>query len=116
MLGRFERLGPWLFCLFLIAQVGGVIPLVYVDELHEYGALGVTGALTTPDPYSQPRQHQPGTHNEHDQCCTLHHGMVGTLTNGSFQVVAPTIHAVFEQAWTAPVGEHPVRIDRPPKA
>ena len=116
MLGRFERLGPWLFCLFLIAQVGGVIPLVYVHELHEYGALGVTGALTTPDPYSQPRQHQPGTHNEHDQCCTLHHGMVGTLTNGSFQVVAPTIHVVFEQAWTAPVGEHPVRIDRPPKA
>jgi hypothetical protein len=116
MLGRFERLGPWLFCLFLIAQIGGVVPLVYVDDLNEYGPLGVTGALTTPDPDSQPSQHQPGTHSEHDQCCTLHHGLVGTLTDGSFQVTAPIVCFVFEQAWTAPVGEHPVRIDRPPKA
>ena len=30
MLAELQRLGPWLFGLFLIAQVGGVLPLVYV--------------------------------------------------------------------------------------
>ena len=42
MLGRFQRLGPWLFCLFLVAQIGGVMPLVYVDVVHEYGDVDAT--------------------------------------------------------------------------
>ena len=37
MLAGLQRLGPWLFGLFLIAQVGGVLPLVYVHAVHDYG-------------------------------------------------------------------------------
>jgi len=31
MLRGLQRLGRWMLCLALIAQIGGVVPLVYVD-------------------------------------------------------------------------------------
>ena len=89
MFGGLKRLGPLLFCLFLIAQIGGVIPSVYVEALHEYGRFDATETAAAPavtNPYGQPRQHQPGTQNKHDQCCTLHHGMIGTLVAGDLPV------------------------------
>ena len=119
MLGGLKRLGPLLFCLFLITQISGVIPSLYVETLHEYGRFDATetaAVSAASSPYGQPRQHQPGTQNKHDQCCTLHHGMIGTLVAGTFQFEAIGIYVAFLDVWTAPVTEHPVRIDRPPRA
>ena len=42
MFGGLKRLGPWLFCLFLIAQIGGVVPSAYVEALHEYSRFDAT--------------------------------------------------------------------------
>jgi len=116
MLGGLQRLGPWLVWLFLCAQFVGVIPLVYIDEMHEYGTLDGSSTQSIPAPHSRSHQHQPGTHDEHDQCCTLHHGVIGTLPDSFYQVVAPIADVVFEPAWAAPVSRGPARIDRPPKA
>jgi hypothetical protein len=116
MLGRLQSLGPWLVWLFLSAQFVGVIPLVYIDEMHEYGDLGGSSELAIPAPHKHSHQHQPGTHDEHDQCCTLHHGVIGTLPDSFYQVEAPIATLVIERSWTAPVTKHPIRIDRPPKA
>jgi hypothetical protein len=117
-LGGLKRLGPLLFCLFLITQIGGVIPSLYVETLHEYSRFDATETAAVPavpNPYEQPRQHQPGTQNKNDQCCTLHHGMIGTLAVGAFRFEAIGIYVAFQDAWTAPVTEHHVRIDRPPR-
>ena len=68
MFGGLKRLGPLVFCLFLITQISGVIPSLYVEALHEYGRFDATGTAALPavsNPYDQPRQHQPGTEN-HD--------------------------------------------------
>jgi hypothetical protein len=115
ILSRFQRLGSWLLWLFLSAQIGGV-PSLYIDEMHEYGRSNAISEFAVPAPHSHSHQHQPGTHDEHDQCCILHHGIVGTLLGGSYEIVVLVPHLVFESAWNAPVTEHPIRIDRPPKA
>ena len=117
MFGGLKHLGPLLFCLFVITQISGVIPSLYVETLHEYGRFDATetaAVSAASSPYGQPRQHQPGTQNKHDQCCTLHHGLVGTLSVGAPQFEAISIYVAFADAWTAPVREHPARIDRPP--
>jgi hypothetical protein len=118
VLGGLKRLGPLLFCLFLITQISGVIPSLYVETLHEYGRFDATEAASLPavfNPYGRARQHQPGTQNKHDQCCTLHHGMIGTLVEGVPEFEAIGIYVAFGDAWTAPVREHRARIDRPPR-
>jgi hypothetical protein len=117
MLARLQRLGPWLFCLFLVAQIGGVTPLVYVDVLHEYGhvdAMEITAVSEANR--AQPHQHDPGVHDEHDQCCALHHGLIGTLPQSFAQVENIGVQAILELAPTALVSATPSRLDRPPRA
>ncbi len=82
MLAGLQRLGPWLFGLFLIAQVGGVLPLVYVHAVHDYGhhdviavsvAVGTSitavasGTLSNPD---QGIAASPWTTISAVRCCT----------------------------------------------
>jgi hypothetical protein len=117
MLGRFQRLGPWLFCLFLVAQIGGVMPLVYVDVVHEYGhvdAAEITSISKTDQ--AQPHQHNPGVHDEHDQCCALHHGLIGTLPQSLAQVDKIGVRPILELAPTVLVSATSTRLDRPPRA
>jgi hypothetical protein len=120
MLGRFQHLGPWLFCLYLIAQIGGVTPLVYVDVLHEYGhhdAIDQVESVAVNPAQSQPHhQHNPGMHDEHDQCCALHHGLIGTLPQTSDHVAKVDVAPVFELARTTLVSTATSRLDRPPRA
>jgi hypothetical protein len=119
MLGGLQRLRPWLLCLFLITQIGGVIPSVYVGTVHEYGhseTIVAPMVQAAPKVHGPAHQHKPGVHDEHDQCCALHHGLVGMLPTLSYQVATASLDLVFYNAWTAPAGEHPVRIDRPPRA
>ena len=42
MFGGLKHLGPLLFCLFVITQISGVIPSLYVETLHEYGRFDAT--------------------------------------------------------------------------
>jgi hypothetical protein len=119
MLGRLQHLGPWLFCLFLLAQLGGVTRLVYIDALHEYGHLDaaeVTAVAAVNQAQPQPHQHNPGTHDEHDQCCALHHGLIGTIPQSFEQVKPIAVSAIFELAPTMLVSATPSRLDRPPRA
>ena len=117
MLGRFQRLGPWLFCLFLVAQIGGVMPLVYVDVVHEYGHVDAREITAVSEAnQAQPHQHNPGVHDEHDQCCALHHGLIGTLPHGAAQVDRIGVRPILELAPTVLVSATSTRLDRPPRA
>jgi hypothetical protein len=116
MLGRFQRLGPWLFCLFLVAQIGGVTPLVYVDIVHEYGHVAAAEITAVSEAnQAQPHQHNPGTHDKHDQCCALHHGLIGTLPQSFAQIDKLGVQPTLELAPTVLVSTTPPRLDRPPR-
>ena len=119
MFGRLQRLGPWLFGLFLIAQIGGVVPLIYVDTVHEYehtDSFAAPMELAARDTRSTSGHDHPGVHDEHDQCCAMHHGLLGTLPDGSNQVMPVDHSVVFMRAPVALAGGHFARIDRPPRA
>ncbi len=118
MLRRIQHLGPWLFCLFLVAQIGGVTRLVYVDALHEYGHVDSSAVATAlvNQAQPQPHQHPPGTHDEHDQCCALHHGLVGMLPDSVEQARPIAVNSIFELARPTLVSANPARLDRPPRA
>jgi len=116
MLRGLQRLGRWMFCLALIAQIGGVVPLVYVDTVHEYERSGDAVELAAINRQNPAHQHQPGVHDEHDQCCALHHGLVGMVADWSYEIAALADDRVVALVSIARVDEHPVRIDRPPRA
>jgi len=116
MLRGLQRLGRWMFCLALIAQIGGVVPSVYVDTVHEYGHSGVAVELAAFNRQKPTHQHQPGVHDEHDQCCALHHGLVGMVADWSYEAAAARDDRIVALVTIALVDEHPVRIDRPPRA
>jgi len=117
MLGRFQHFGPWLFCLFLVAQIGGVTPLVYVDVVHEYGHVDATEIAAVPEAnQAQSHQHNPGVHDEHDQCCALHHGLIGTLPQSFAQVEKIRVRPILEIAPTVLFSTTLSRLDRPPRA
>ncbi len=125
MLAGLQRLGPWLFGLFLIAQVGGVLLLVYVHAVHDYGHHDViaasvdVGTSITPvasGTLSNPDQGDRGVAVDHDQCCALLHGLVGTLPVGSYQTLMAAASEVFEGEPVTSTSGHPARIDRPPRA
>ncbi|MBV8510272.1 MAG: hypothetical protein JO289_08895 [Xanthobacteraceae bacterium] len=119
MLGPLQRLGPWLFCLFLLAQIGGVTPLVYVDVVHEYAdheATELAAAAEASQAQSPQHQHDPGTHDEHDQCCALHHGLIGTLPQTFAQIEKLSVQTKLELVPALLVSATPSRLDRPPRA
>ena len=116
MLRGLQRLGRWMFCLALIAQIGGVVPLVYVDTVHEYRHSGDVVELAAINPQKPTHQHYPGIHDEHDQCCALHHGLVGMVLDWSYEVAAIADDRVVALVSIARVDQHPIRIDRPPRA
>ena len=117
MLGGLQRLRRWLLCLFLVAQTGGVMPSVYVDTVHEFAhADAIVVSAVTAGGREHRDQHHPGIHDEHDQCCTLHHGLIGMATQAIYQMPLPVISVVSAHTPTAPPNEHPRRIDRPPRA
>ena len=65
----------FLLGLFVVAQVAGVVPLIYDHTLNTYEAVPVAGhshvavksALASPD-----ADHHHGVLDLHDQCCALH--------------------------------------------
>jgi hypothetical protein len=117
MLGQLRRLSVW-FCLsFIVAQIGA-ITLFAIDILHELGRTdaGISTTVGVAQQKDQPAQHQPGAHDEHDQCCSLHHGLIGTLTDGSLQIIQDIFALPFEAPWAEPARSPPDTIYRPPAA
>jgi hypothetical protein len=118
MLGQLRRLSVWFCLLSIVAQVGTTTPLLCIDILHELGRTdaGISTAVGVAQQNGQRSQHQRGLHDEHDQCCSLHHGLIGTLTDGSPHIIQDIIALPFERPWAEPTGSPPNRIYRPPAA
>ncbi len=108
----------WLLGLFIVAQVAGIVPLIYDHTLNVFETAPVAGHIhvhlannsAAPD-----ANHHPGRIDLHDQCCALH-----TLTGPLPYAVdlAPgylTGEQLVAAAADAPADRGRGRLDRPPK-
>jgi hypothetical protein len=103
--------------LFIVAQVGGIVPLIYDHTLNVFETTPVAGhlhrhvaAVTAPD-----QHHHHGVLDLHDQCCALHTlaGPVPRTVNAAptdfvGMRVAPAVSVALAQ-------RGPVLLDRPPR-
>jgi hypothetical protein len=107
-----------LLALFVVAQVAGVIPLIYDHTLNVFETTPVTThghphikpTVTNPD-----AGHHHGALDLHDQCCALH-----TLAGPLPQVVEPAlvdfaIVRIMPDKLIALTGSDPGVLDRPPR-
>jgi len=120
-----RRFGPWLLGLFLLAQAAGVMPLIGVHIQHAFeneqdiaADLSQSGKVTHVHHHHVHHgggQHEHGSTDPYDQCCTLHHHLTG---------VVPIASALTRRGSTAPRVEAPPRslvgtdhgtLERPPK-
>jgi hypothetical protein len=118
----FVRTVRWLraslLALFVVAQVAGVIPLLYDHTLNVYETIPVgvhkhphvKPTVTNPD-----ADHHHGALDLHDQCCALHTlaaplpegTRVPRLRSASVRIVADHFSAL--------TGANPGVLDRPPR-
>jgi hypothetical protein len=117
--------GRWLLGLFLIAQIAGVVPLVSVRLQHVIAAgqdivAGIAGAGIPDHALHHAHQgtghHDDGTADPNDQCCTLHHHLMGVLPHatGSDRNSLP-IATIVSLPLRAFIPANPGLLERPPK-
>ena len=107
-----------LLAFFVLAQVAGVVPLIYDHTLNVYETVPVSAhahahvkpTITEPD-----ADHHHGALDLHDQCCALH-TLSGPLPHvaGAAPVNFAGVLIVPEQP-VALIGTDPASLDRPPR-
>ena len=115
---RVRLLRRWLLGLYIVAQVAGIVPLMYNHALNivETTPVAVHVHIRLASHTAQPdADHHHGLIDFHDQCCTIH-SLSGPLP--------PAVSATFVETTAMPVSPaelialvswHPARLDRPPK-
>jgi hypothetical protein len=117
--------GRWLLGLFLIAQVAGVVPLVTVHLQHVIAVeqdivADIAGPGIADHAFRHPHRgtghHDDRAADPNDQCCTLHHHLMGVLPHaaGSDRIGLPiaTIVSLRPRAF---MPTNPGLLERPPK-
>ena len=111
-------LRPSLLAFFVLAQVAGVVPLIYDHTLNVYETVPVSThahAHVKPSVTSPDADHHHGALDLHDQCCALH-----TLS-GPLPRVADATPVNFANVLIMPeqlialTGIDPQALDRPPR-
>src|ERR1700720_4042922 len=111
-------LRAFLLALFVVAQVAGVIPLIYDHTLNVYETAPVAAhghAHVKPTVANPDADHHHGALDLHDQCCALH-----TLA-GPLPPVIDAAPVAFASVRIAPdesitlAGANPGVLDRPPR-
>ncbi len=108
-----------LLALFVVAQVAGVIPLIYDHTLNVYEATPVAAhghAHRNPTVARPDADHHHGALDLHDQCCALH-TLSGPLPQGTGAdpVNFAGLRIVLEELRSL-AGDSPGVPDRPPRA
>jgi hypothetical protein len=114
--GGIRRLRAVLIGLFALAQVAGVLPLIYEHTMDVFVAAQADGAHDRVAPTGPGADHHHGILDVHDQCCALH-TLAGPLP--VFADIALTVRRGVRitpaAALTALADTDPARLDRPPK-
>jgi hypothetical protein len=107
-----------LLALFVVAQVAGVMPLIYDHTLNVYETAPVAAhghAHVKPTVANPDADHHHGALDLHDQCCALH-TLVGPLPHviGAAPVDFANVRIVPDES-IALTGGNPGVLDRPPR-
>jgi hypothetical protein len=107
-----------LLALFVVAQVAGVIPLIYDHTLNVYEAVPVAAhrhANVKPTVANPDGDHHHGALDLHDQCCALH-TLAGPLPNtiDAAPIGFESVRMIPDE-WIALAGGTPGVLDRPPR-
>jgi hypothetical protein len=114
-----RSLRAWLLAMFVAAQLGGIVPLLYDHTLNVFEGSPVAGhthvhvavSITTPD-----ADHHHGLLDLHDQCCALH-TLAGPLPTMSGAAPAELAGARMAVAVTTSLAQgRPALPDRPPRS
>jgi hypothetical protein len=111
-----RRVGPWFLGLFLVAQIVGIVPVMFDHAVHVFES---QPALADAHDHSAPGRHgdhRHGVGDVKDECCALHHHMVGVIPFMA-RVVAFSLPAL---PFVAPplrtlASADPALLERPPK-
>jgi hypothetical protein len=112
-----RRFGPWLLGLFLIAQVAGVVPVMFDHAVHVFESQpAVSGAHDHSAP-GRHGDHRHGIVDVKDECCSWHHHLAGVLPF-TVRVVSASFAAVQMAVPTAraSASADPILPERPPKS
>ena len=112
-----RRFGPWLLGLFLIAQLAGVVPVMFDHAVHVFES---QPALADAPDHSAPGRHgdhRHGVGDVKDECCSLHHHLVGiihlSIPTAAFPLAAvPLVVPPLRTLASA----DPILLERPPKS
>jgi len=114
---RFSPLGPWLLGLFLLAQLAGVVPVMFDHAVHVFES---QPALADAHDHSAPGRHgdhRHGVGDVTDECCSLHHHLVGIVhfptPTAAFLLTAVLL--VVPPLRTLASAD-PILLERPPKS
>jgi len=113
-----QRLRAFLLAIFVVAQIAGVVPLLYDHTLNVYETTPVAAHKhphVAPTAAHPDADHHHGALDLHDQCCTLHM-LAAPLpqASGVARVDFASV-PIFAVELTALSGSNPAVLDRPPK-
>ena len=116
---RVRLLRRWLLGLYIVAQVAGIVPLMYDHTLNivETTPVAVHVHIRLASHTAQPdADHHHGLIDFHDQCCAIH-SLSGPLPPAvSVALLEITWMPVSPAVLISRVSWHPARLDRPPKS
>ena len=122
-LAQLRRFGPFLLGLFLWSQAAGIVPLISVHIQHAFESerdvaadLSAGGGNHVHHHHaSHDGQHEHGSSDPGDQCCTLHHHLAGVVPIAS----SASLNGLTPQVAPLPprplVSTKPGPLERPPK-
>jgi hypothetical protein len=112
-----RRFGPWLLGLFLIAQLAGVVPVMFDHAVHVFES---QPAVSSAHDHSAPGRHGDHRHgigDVKDECCSLHHHLAGVLP---FTVRVTSFNLAARPMLVPPAralaSADPILLERPPKS
>jgi hypothetical protein len=112
-----RRFGPWLLGLFLIAQLAGVVPVMFDHAVHVFESQPAVASAHDHSASSRHGDHRHGIADVKDECCSLHHHLAGVLpfTVRAVSISFAAVRMVVPPA-RALASADPILLERPPKS
>jgi hypothetical protein len=112
-----RRFGPWLLGLFLIAQLAGVVPVMFDHAVHVFESQPALADAHDPSAPDRHGDHRHGVGDVKDECCSLHHHLVGIMhfpipTAAFLLTAVPLVVPPLRTLASA----DPILLERPPKS
>jgi hypothetical protein len=121
-----KRFGPWLLCLYVLAQLGGIVPLIGVPIQHaleseqdvadDVAAGNMVQHFHHHHAHHDDQPHDHGSSDPNDQCCTFLHHLGGVVPVADCAAQDGLLMArISVRLPRAIAGADPAPLEHPPK-